>query len=574
MRKGNQSGAVLVLTAILLPILVVATAMVVDFGYGYWQKSKLQSAADAAALAGAAAAIQGYDTRTRLVTESEVSKDTPYRARFKVTELARVNAEKLVNRNLPTEKPTADTELWVKSDPAAIDQDVVYYCKVELTEQIAFRIAGLILPESLLPRNWTVKAYAWARSEALPPGSNPSLFDQLYAAEMRETYAVYYDMRDYFMTRGYSEGQARTEADKLSILGADTGQQPWVKFDVDGLSRSQDLKLDGSKRANSKFMFIDFKPDIKINGGDPPLSENWDVDQTVDDTLAEAREYYNTRKMRFHDGILPDGTRIDNQSWDGLARIVAKYLNLTTQAVQPIVKEMVETRVKNTISITNKYEVRQLDSLAASEVSYNVAKQLNRKDPLFAHIESEEFNGEDKGNYYTNSVHQITIVNQADNYAGNADNMTDNVGYREYDDLDENYVTRPLIFFYDGPEDVNKETGANSTRESQVLTFELQADFRGILFAPYSPVKIIGNGHRFRGCIVAKSILDKDGNVLNYEMPENEKVDGATDILQNFPARVGFSEARYDTFGLVKLRNYANPAKDVIYLTPRSKITD
>ncbi|MBO6293896.1 MAG: pilus assembly protein [Selenomonas sp.] len=94
MRKGNQSGAVLVLTAILLPILVVATAMVVDFGYGYWQKSKLQSAA----------AIQGYDTRTRLVTESEVSKDTPYKARFKVTELARVNAEKLVNnwRRIPS----------------------------------------------------------------------------------------------------------------------------------------------------------------------------------------------------------------------------------------------------------------------------------------------------------------------------------------------------------------------------------------------------------------------------------------------------------------------------------------
>lgn len=90
----------------------------------------------------------------------------------------------------------------------------------------------------------------------------------------------------------------------------------------------------------------------------------------------------------------------------------------------------------------------------------------------------------------------------------------------------------------------------------------------------YSPVKIVGNGHKFRGCIVAKSILDKDGNVLDDEMPGNEKVDGATDILQNFPARVGFSEARYDTFGLVKLRNYANPAKDVIYLPPRSKITD
>ena len=194
---------------------------------------------------------------------------------------------------------------------------------------------------------------------------------------------------------------------------------------------------------------------------------------------------------------------------------------------------------------------------------------MNYKDPLFAHIESEEFNGEDKGNYYTNSVHQITIVNEVDNYADNADNMTDNVGYREYDDLEENYVTRPLIFFYDGPEDVNKETVANSTRESQVLTFELQADFRGILFAPYSPVKIIGNGHNFRGCIVAESILNKYGIVLDDKMPNNHGNSVDDQILQDFCSDwLDLGEVFYDTFGLVKLRNYANPAKDVIYLTP------
>ena len=200
---------------------------------------------------------------------------------------------------------------------------------------------------------------------------------------------------------------------------------------------------------------------------------------------------------------------------------------------------------------------------------------MNYKDPLFAHIESEEFNGEDKGNYYTNSVHQITIVNEVDNLSRNTDNMTDNVGYAGEPDVEENYVSRPLIFFYDGPEDVNKETGANSTRESQVLTFVLNEDFRGIIFAPYSPVKIIvkDHAHKFRGCIVAASILDEYGNVLDNQMPGSEKEDGATETLQGFHERLGFSEAHYDTFGLVKLRYYRDPNMDVVYLTPRSKIT-
>ena len=53
--KGNcrgQQGAILVLTAFLLPFIIAFTGMAVDFGSAYVRRSQMQNAADAAALAG------------------------------------------------------------------------------------------------------------------------------------------------------------------------------------------------------------------------------------------------------------------------------------------------------------------------------------------------------------------------------------------------------------------------------------------------------------------------------------------------------------------------------------------
>ena len=49
----EQRGAIFVLTAVLGFMLLIVTALAVDFGTAYTQKEILQNAADAAALAGA-----------------------------------------------------------------------------------------------------------------------------------------------------------------------------------------------------------------------------------------------------------------------------------------------------------------------------------------------------------------------------------------------------------------------------------------------------------------------------------------------------------------------------------------
>ena len=52
-KKWRQQGAIIAFTALLLPMIIVGTGLAVDFGNIYVQYSRLQNAADAAALAGA-----------------------------------------------------------------------------------------------------------------------------------------------------------------------------------------------------------------------------------------------------------------------------------------------------------------------------------------------------------------------------------------------------------------------------------------------------------------------------------------------------------------------------------------
>ena len=62
--RNGQKGAVLVLTALLLPVMIAVTGFAVDGGNLYYQKSRLQNAADAAALAGAQAYVDNNENES------------------------------------------------------------------------------------------------------------------------------------------------------------------------------------------------------------------------------------------------------------------------------------------------------------------------------------------------------------------------------------------------------------------------------------------------------------------------------------------------------------------------------
>ena len=74
---------------------------------------------------------------------------------------------------------------------------------------------------------------------------------------------------------------------------------------------------------------------------------------------------------------------------------------------------------------------------------------------------------------------------------------------------------RPLVIFYYGTQDADKKVSSEGgIRESQPVTLELNADFKGILFAPNSPVIIKSNGHKLKGFVIGKSFM-KDRQTVN-----------------------------------------------------------
>ena len=127
------------------------------------------------------------------------------------------------------------------------------------------------------------------------------------------------------------------------------------------------------------------------------------------------------------------------------------------------------------------------------------------------------------------------------------------------------YKYRPMLFFYDGPVGENNERGVG--RKSRTVKFTLEEDFRGILFAPNSPVHVEGNGHKFYGIIVAEKIVDAAGNIIPMPDQQNKDTDA---VLQSFYSQLELEDATYDDFEAVQLTVYKNPKKDVVYLTPRA----
>ena len=109
--KCRQKGQILVFTAVLLPLLIAACGFTVDFGNMYMHKSKLQNAADAAAIAG------GYAFR-----DNKENIDHHPKADNASTDSAKSNLTNFANIG--------------QHYQARMDKDGVIYYRVELSESV------------------------------------------------------------------------------------------------------------------------------------------------------------------------------------------------------------------------------------------------------------------------------------------------------------------------------------------------------------------------------------------------------------------------------------------------------
>lgn len=109
--KCRQKGQILVFTAVLLPLLIAACGFTVDFGNMYMHKSKLQNAADAAAIAGGYAFRDNKENIDSHPKADNASKDS---AKSNLTKLDGIG------------------QLY----QARMDKDGVIYYRVELSESV------------------------------------------------------------------------------------------------------------------------------------------------------------------------------------------------------------------------------------------------------------------------------------------------------------------------------------------------------------------------------------------------------------------------------------------------------
>ena len=556
-RLGNhsQKGAVLVFLALLLPMLVFFGGMAIDFGRAYLYKSDLQNAADAAALAGVTAASGSGSARLvdtipfGFLKNGEadklvVAKNAANVILVKDTGAASANES---NTKLRMTKEGKDPE---------VDADTYYYM-VELTDEVKMVFAQLFLPQSLIPNDWNMKVSvkAWAKAR-INDGKNLD-----YMTRKAISKEIAYNFDEWIKHVGGNSSVAQQLSFTTNIV-----------YDYENGTRSEVFHMNNST-PERKDLFINLRQDIWANSA---FAANWDLSYFRGKSYNELNDFFYDLSIRLpypkNDGTLDLKHITLDQFIRNYAEAVDGINDLNTLTGKDFNKyvnvdkalEMLTSAVKDVINVDEGYPVRQnLDSLPKSEVSfvYNTDER-NSQDPLFVRIESEEFNSNDNGKTtnsasggVTNSVRDISIKINADNTGK----------------TDEGYDYRPLVFFYEGPVDADGNRGVG--RKSNTVELVLNADFKGIIYAPNSPVhiKVTGENRKFRGYIIAKSLVDEFG----YEIatPADEVTTGnAADFQDFYRNTLKLNGAVYDDFGVVKLNVY-KPEKDIFYLTSRASIT-
>ena len=205
---------------------------------------------------------------------------------------------------------------------------------------------------------------------------------------------------------------------------------------------------------------IDFRPEVTLSG--KWLSQDWDL--TLDN----------------FDGVTFNG----NKKWSGSGSDANKIGDSKIRRM----------RIHTSINFDGVYKARE---------------EQDSPDILWARIESEPMlSYPDEVNGYTTSNRgQVTGLNSVNQIIINA-----NVSNKAEE-------TRPVIIFYDGPERYGtKDENGNYIRESLPVILNLKESFRGVLYAPNSPVVVIGKKKSdFEGFVVAKKYMAlKDDSYFVY----------------------------------------------------------
>ncbi|MBE8955453.1 MAG: hypothetical protein SR2Q5_07320 [Quinella sp. 2Q5] len=487
----NRSGQVLVLYALLIPTLIICLGAGLDLGWYYLKVSRLQNAADAAALAGAhALADRSREAFGELYYVVALkNNDIPdywddYENVFKhnfgtlqnYKEVAAINnelmygrdtVEEYVRKNLSDASATATlSDSWKSADATDGYNDEQVTGTVELKYQL---VDGK-------NDNHGSLYYVVSLSEDIQHLFMPGWFEDMHA-DVRAV--VLLDPHDNDLVMAMEKLQKTEVIDNWQYQNKFKGQQgvydgKWNHYKAGTTANDSGVMYTDGKTYRTESLSVKSTESYKDGGQKTEANGNkfyaWnEVDSLNLDFQAELR--YNFQS-----------------DWD----LGLKGVNITKYA-------HIDKRGK--WSKDNGADKRILYNAEFDDV-FKTRYPASLADPLWTRIESDpiiSFSYLGIDSIAFNSVRQITLNFNKDNTAR----------YPEGNEHEGHYMYRPYVIFYDGPEHIDYATDANGVliRRSQPVVINLNADLNAIFYMPESPVVINGNGHDWTGFIIAKCFL-------------------------------------------------------------------
>ena len=615
----KQRGQVSILFALLMPIFLMVVGVGLDLGWYYLNVSRLQNAADAAAVAGAQTLINNEnfsDYKSVTLTSKYPGKvSEQYRtaetAKIKAIDESNDVAKEYVAKNLSSRKDNIINS-WTKSKvetetPTIYEKDDNLYFVVQLREEIRH----FFLPGWFGEMDAPVTAVAMITKSAISDPSEPSapeitstptaptkpnapastntpttpqtpeedpetiteeFADNLEAAKNANVIVGNWEVQKYYKDIN-NKNKKQTYLDifgsEICVNGWNIFQDEYVHYTNGDLYRTEHIKFfddvelnDYRKTGKERYtesnlktngttgigayalrgssvkktnlsasantlnvesytyneggypyvwqdldsVDVDFKPEVSFNESSPYLSKDWDLPMGYANSNIACSD--GSGRPSVGVGILKHKKALTNGEELG-----GWYTHL---------------RIHSTITFGEPYRER---------TSSPPREDMNLPDILWMRIESEPmFRYPDSVDHYVktnldikglNSVRQIIL----------------NFTVSNYDIVTQKY--RPVVIFYDGPEMYypysTSEDSRNKIRTSRPIIVNLNVPYRLILYAPNSPVVVMGTTDGldgFQGFIVAKKYLrlktaedfkKEDEAYFNkhgehkYEMPPDEK---------------------------------------------------
>ena len=481
-KRCGSRGQALVFFALMIPMTFMFFGAAFEFGWWYLNQSRLQNAADAAVVAGAYKIKEESDPKLRLRNYKKVefisNDDDEFKKFIKLQQTATVDrsdaeeyisyedAKKYAVDNLPNMKVVKlnAPEAYLIKDSKTVTEHIYYAVELSGTLDHLFEITKYL-------GEMPIKAVALTRltqeinGEALLP---QVLLHRDGDADKGIKPKIIYDWQ--------RSGQTYSNPRTIRTTNGDEQASLKVDYTTGNTYRTEKIVLDGGGHSEGSA--------AKKNTGD----KYW---RSYAASVKNGKYEMDDMFIDFRPEIVYD-SRSFKEDWD----ITLPALSGMSYQNMVETKNSLALRILATIDFKEPYKIRANTDSNGNEIKDSQGNSLLPSDPLYIRIESEPIYNDGITNVHS-SVRQIIInVNAASD---------DPTGYNTKKDDEGNYIYRPLVIYYEGPEKLADTINPESTvRDSKPVIINLNADFRGIIVMDNSPVVINGNGHKFYGFVIAK----------------------------------------------------------------------